>query len=382
VQHEQEQEPDTEQTTQQQQQQQSSSRPKRKAADNSSSTNGSSTSATGAGNSSSSKSKSAKTGHSTKIVPPVDDSDDTFTLRTPPASSKKDQQQQQQQQEQQQQQQQQQPKQAKQQQQQQQQQTKKQSKRKSPMRTRSSSGTNHADDDSAGVEHDAVRTQCAECYSRAQSVRLQALKKQFKGIQLQPVVSLLSIRDNHTERLIASALGADVLHMCVVPTEADADAVMQQRQLPGRALKCVSLEEIAKIDPIAADDMQPAAVAVGAVYAFTCFNEQDSKLPHSLLGETLLVDSYAVALQLRRHADFSEYVPHMITRDGYYINESGVRTDLELPDSSFDSDAVYQLPPAPYFACDIGSAANTADAAAGGSSGGGSSSSKKRARTS
>jgi hypothetical protein len=173
VQHGQEQEQDTEQTTQQQQQQQqSSSRPKRKAADNSSSTNGSSTSATGAGNSSS-KSKSAKTGRSTKIVPPVDDSDDTFTLRTPTASSKKDRQQQQQQQEQQQQQQQ--PKQAKQ---QQQQQTKKQNKRKSPMRTRSSSGTNHADDDAdlsmmlcvhSALSATAERSQCACKHLRSSS---------------------------------------------------------------------------------------------------------------------------------------------------------------------------------------------------------------------
>jgi hypothetical protein len=118
------------------------------------------------------------------------------------------------------------------------------------------------------------------------------------------------------------------------------------------------------------------------VFAFTCFNEQDSKLPHSLLGDTLLVSSYEVALQLREHTDFGDYVPSMITRDGYYINESGHRTDLEISNSGFDSDAVYQLPAAPYFACDLAGATSTADASAGGSSGGSSSSSRKRARTS
>jgi chromosome segregation ATPase len=210
-------------------------------------------------------------------------------------------------------------------------------------------------------------------------------------VQFKSVVSLLTITDNHTERLIAAALGADVLHTVVVPTDAAALAVIQQRELPGRAPAVVSEEVIERENPIEAGNLQQAAAAAGAVYAYTCFNEQTSKLPYNLLCDTLLVQSLDLALQLREHTDFRDHVPNMVTHDGFYVHENGHIRDLAI--SGIDSKTVSELPTAPYFACSA--AANkgkgkakstTTDAGGGGnsnssSSSSSSSSSLKRART-
>jgi chromosome segregation ATPase len=176
-------------------------------------------------------------------------------------------------------------------------------------------------------------------------------KAVIKGLQLQPVVSLLSIADDSEERLIASALGTDTLHMLVCKTEADVTLLLQHSPPVGLAFVSQEVLNTATLSDAVLDD---TAVDAQAVFARDCFNEKQSPLLHFLLKDTLIVADVVQARELHaalknnNTSSSSTVVPRIIARSGHAVSTAGVTSVLQV-DSITDQDGTV-MTALPYFA--------------------------------
>jgi SMC proteins Flexible Hinge Domain len=200
-----------------------------------------------------------------------------------------------------------------------------------------------------------LRSQWNSAYTAQQQRFLN--KAVIKRLQLQPVVSLLSIADDSEERLLASAIGTATLHMLVCKTEDDLTLLLQQS--PPVGLAFVS-QEMLNTAGLSSAELSDAADEIEAVFARDCFNEKHSPLLHFLLRDTLMVADVQQARHLHTalknssssgSSNSKTMLPRIIARSGHAVSTAGVTSVLQV-DSIADHDGTV-MTQLPYFAARI-----------------------------